>query len=63
MIYYGELIMIRNVVKIFMTLFGNGILVAGIINEIDGIGRFAMIFFGLLFSIIGSFMSFKKKDK
>lgn len=55
--------MLKNIIKIFMMILGNGILVAGIINEIDGIGRFAMILFGVLFSIIGSCMSFKKKDK
>lgn len=55
--------MIRNVLKIFLIILGNGILVAGIIDEIDGIGRFAMILFGVLFSIIGGCMSFEKKDK
>lgn len=53
----------KNIIKIFMTVIGNGILVAGIINEIDGIGRFVMIVFGLIFSFIGSFMSFNKKNK
>ena len=40
-----------------------GILDYGIITEIDGIGRFAMILFGTLFSIIACLMSFNKKDK
>lgn len=55
--------MLKNIIKICMIIFGNGILVAGIISEIDGIGRFVMILFGVLFSIIGGCMSFSKKDK
>jgi len=33
------------------------------ITEIDGIGRFAMILFGTLFSVIACLISFDKKDK
>ena len=42
-------------------LFGIGILDYGIITEIDGIGRFAMILFGTLFSAIACLISFDKK--
>lgn len=55
--------MLKNILKISMMILGNGILVVGIISEIDGIGRFAMILFGALFSIVGGCISFKKKDK
>lgn len=44
-------------------ILGIGILDYGIITEIDGIGRFTMILFGTLFSIIACLMSFNKKDK
>ena len=55
--------MIKNIFKIGLTLFGVGILVAAVITEMDGIGRFAMLLFGVLFSLIGSFMSFSKKNR
>jgi hypothetical protein len=44
-------------------LFSIGILDYGIITKIDGIGRFAMILFGTLFSVIACLISFDKKDK
>lgn len=44
-----------------MMILENGILVTGIIIKIDGSGRFAMVLFGVLFSIMGSFMQFTKK--
>mgnify|MGYP004454646537 FL=1 len=53
----------KNVFKIVLMILGIGILDYGIITEIDGIGRFAMILFGTLFSIIACLMSFNKKDK
>ena len=53
----------KNVFKIGLMILGIGILDYGIITEIDGIGRFAMILFGTLFSIIACLMSFNKKDK
>lgn len=53
--------MIKNFLKIIMMILGIGILVDGIITEIDGIGRFAMIVFGVTFSVIGSVISFEKK--
>ena len=53
----------KNVFKVVFMILGIGILDYGIITEIDGIGRFAMILFGTLFSIIACLMSFNKKDK
>lgn len=44
-------------------ILGIGILDYGIITEIDGIGRFAMILFGTIFSIIACLIPFEKKDK
>ncbi len=51
----------KNIFKIVLMLFGIGILDYGIITEIDGIGRFAMILFGTLFSVIACLISFDKK--
>ncbi len=51
----------KNILKIALMLFGIGILDYGIITEIDGIGRFAMILFGTLFSVIACLISFDKK--
>ncbi len=53
----------RNILKIGLMIFGIGILDYGIITEIDGIGRFAIILFGTSFTIIASLISFNKKDK
>ena len=53
----------KNVLKVVLMILGIVILDYGIITEIDGIGRFAMILFGTLFSIIACLMSFNKKDK
>ena len=53
----------KNIFKIVLMLLGIGILDYGIITEIDGIGRFAMILFGTLFSIIACLISFDKKEK
>ena len=50
----------KNIIKIIMMILGNGILIEGIIIGIDGIGRFAMILFGLTFSIIGSIIPLEK---
>ena len=60
-IYYGN----------FKTIYGyyfydvnkNTILDYGIITEIDGIGRFAIILFGILFSVVSCLVSFDKKGK
>ncbi len=53
----------KNILKIVLMLLGISILDYGIITEIDGIGRSAMILFGTLFSIIACMMQFYKKDK
>ena len=53
----------KNILKIVLMILGIGILDYGIITEINGIGRFAMILFGTIFTIIGSIISVDKKDK
>ncbi len=53
----------RNMLKIILMILGIGILDYGIITEIDGIGKFAMILFGTIFSVIACLISFDKKDK
>ena len=42
----------KNILKIILMILGIGILDYGIITEIDGIGRFAIILFGTLFSVV-----------
>lgn len=53
----------KNVLKIILMILGIGILDYGIITEIDGIGRFAIILFGTTFSVIACLFPFSKKDK
>lgn len=53
----------KNILKIILMILGIGILDYGIITEIDGIGRFAIILFGTTFSVIACLLSFSKKDK
>ena len=53
----------KNIFKIALMILGIGILDYGIISEIDGIGRFAMILFGTLFSVVACLISFDKKEK
>lgn len=53
----------KNMLKIILMILGIGILDYGIITEIDGIGKFAMILFGTIFSVIACLISFDKKDK
>ena len=53
----------KNIFKITLMILGIGILDYGIITEIDGIGKFAMILFGTSFSIISCLISFDKKGK
>lgn len=55
--------MTKSIIKILFMILGIGILDYGIITEIDGIGRFAMILSGTLFSIIACFIPFSKKDE
>ncbi len=52
--------MLKNIIKIILLVLGVIILDMGIITEIDGIGRFAMILFGTVFSIVGGLLSFQK---
>lgn len=53
----------KNILKIVLMILGVGILDYGIITEIDGIGRFAMILSGTIFSIIACLLSFNKENK
>ena len=53
----------KNIFKIALMILGIGILDYGIITEIDGIVRFAMILFGTLFSLVACLISFDKKEK
>jgi hypothetical protein len=53
----------KNILKIILMILGIGILDYGIITEIDGIGRFAIILFGILFSVVSCLVSFDKKGK
>ena len=53
----------KNILKIILMILGIGILDYGIIPEIDGIGRFAIILFGTLFSVVSCLVSFDKKGK
>ena len=53
----------KNIFKIALMILGIGILDYGTITEIDGIGRFAMILFGTLFSVVACLISFDKKEK
>lgn len=53
----------KSFIKVVMMILGIGILDWDIITEIDGIGRFFMLLFGTIFSIIGCVISPYKKDK
>ena len=53
----------KNILKIALMILGLVILNYGIITEIDGIGRFAIILFGTIFTIIACLISFDKKDR
>ena len=50
----------KKTLKVFLTLLGIIIFVFCIGEEIDGVGRFACIFMGTLFTLIGSFLSTKQ---
>lgn len=52
-----------NIIMKVIVLEKNTILDYGIITEIDGIGRFAIILFGTLFSVASFLVSFDKKGK
>ena len=49
----------RNFLKTFFTLVGIFIFIFCITDEIDGVGRFACIVMGSIFSLIGSNMKRK----
>ena len=53
----------KNILKIILIILGVGILDYGIITEIDGIGRFAIILFGTLFSVVACFLPFSQENK
>ena len=53
----------KNILKIILMILGIGILDYGIITECDGIGRFAIILFGTLFSVVSCLVSFDKNGK
>lgn len=46
-----------------MMILGIGILDWGIITEIDGIGRLAMLLFGTMFTIIACIIPFEKQKE
>lgn len=51
----------KNMIKLILTFLGIIIFIFCIIEQIDGIGRFACILFGTVFSILGSFICQKRK--
>ena len=53
----------KNILKIFLMILGIEILDYGIITEIDGIGKFAIILSGTVFSIIACMISSDEGDK
>lgn len=53
----------KNILKIILIILGVGILDYGIITEIDGIGRFAIILFGTLFSVGACLLPFIQENK
>lgn len=55
--------MVKNIIKILMMILGNGILIFGIISETNDITKIVFIVFGLIFSIVGSCLSFESNNK
>lgn len=53
----------KNILKIVMIILEIGILDWGIITEIDGIGRFAILLFGSICSGVACIIPFEKKNK
>lgn len=49
-----------NIVKFILTTIGVAIFVACITGEVDGVGRFAMILFGTIFTYSGLLIKGKK---
>ncbi len=52
----------KNIFKITLMLFGIGILDYGIITEIDGIGRFTILLFGTIFTVVACILPFEKNN-
>ena len=48
--------MIKKILKFGLTTIGLLILILCITGEVDGVGRFAMILFGTIFTYIGSYI-------
>lgn len=46
----------KKLLKLFFTTLGIAILLACIMQEVDGVGRFAMILSGTVFTYIGSYI-------
>lgn len=49
-----------KIIKVSCTLLGLSSLIYCIIDEVDGIGRFALIIFGIIFVLLGSFKNLEK---
>lgn len=52
----------KKIIKLLFSIIGIAIFVFAITDEIEGVGRFACILFGTLFSLIGSFMKIDDKN-
>lgn len=48
--------MSRKIIKFCLTTIGLAILIGCIVGEVDGVGRAAMIFSGIIFTYLGSFI-------
>ena len=53
----------RKFIKLLLTFSSIAIFVSAIINEVDGIGRFAMILFATVFAIVGSFLQWTRQTQ
>lgn len=51
----------KTILKWLFCIIGIGIFVFTIVEEIDGIGRFACILFGVIFTFLGTYMSSSRK--
>lgn len=48
-----------KIIKLILTLMGLSSLIFCITDEVDGVGRFALILFGTVFVLVGSFKKIK----
>lgn len=48
----------NKIIKLILTLLGLLSLIFCITGEVDGIGRFALILFGVVFTLLGSFKKY-----